>query len=251
MVLEPGATEGGPDNAHRGSDQWLYVLSGSGRATIGGRRQDLKAGTLVLIERGVTHEIRNAGADAAQDPQPVRAARLFGFGAAASPRPALTGGVRLQNGSGPRAQSHPNSAEAPWRRRKNQRLGRAVGNTVRRRARASRARCAAEEGHPHARQGRARRQGEEPEAGDRDRAVGGPEEGRQGSAEEEIVEEEAGVRAGGRTVRRATGRREVHALPACPPYFPRQLNHRRRARPSPAASGRSSACSSRTAPASA
>jgi oxalate decarboxylase/phosphoglucose isomerase-like protein (cupin superfamily) len=38
MVLEPGATEGGPDNAHRGSDQWL-----------------------VLIERGVTHEIRNAG----------------------------------------------------------------------------------------------------------------------------------------------------------------------------------------------
>jgi mannose-6-phosphate isomerase-like protein (cupin superfamily) len=61
MVLEPGATEGGPDNAHRGSDQWLYVLSGRGSATIGGRRQDLKSGTLVLIERGVTHEIRNAG----------------------------------------------------------------------------------------------------------------------------------------------------------------------------------------------
>ena len=61
MVLEPGATEGGPDNAHRGSDQWLYVLSGSGRATIGGRRHELKAGTLLLIERGVTHEIRNAG----------------------------------------------------------------------------------------------------------------------------------------------------------------------------------------------
>ena len=61
MVLEPGATEGGPDNRHRGSDQWLYVLSGSGRATIAGRRHALKAGTLLLIERGVTHEITNAG----------------------------------------------------------------------------------------------------------------------------------------------------------------------------------------------
>jgi mannose-6-phosphate isomerase-like protein (cupin superfamily) len=30
-------------------------------ALIGGRRQTLKAGTLVLIERGITHEIRNDG----------------------------------------------------------------------------------------------------------------------------------------------------------------------------------------------
>lgn len=28
MVLAPGDTEGGPDNRHRGSDQWLYVVSG-------------------------------------------------------------------------------------------------------------------------------------------------------------------------------------------------------------------------------
>jgi len=61
MVLGPNATEGGPDNAHRGSDQWLYVLSGRGNATIGQRQHALKPGTLVLIERGVTHEIRNAG----------------------------------------------------------------------------------------------------------------------------------------------------------------------------------------------
>jgi mannose-6-phosphate isomerase-like protein (cupin superfamily) len=61
MMLEPGDTEGGPDNAHRGSDQWLYVLSGRGRATIGDRRQDLKGGTLLLIEHGVEHEIRNTG----------------------------------------------------------------------------------------------------------------------------------------------------------------------------------------------
>ena len=31
MTLGPKETEGGPDNSHRGSDRWLYVLSGTGR----------------------------------------------------------------------------------------------------------------------------------------------------------------------------------------------------------------------------
>ena len=61
MVIAPGDAEGGPDNRHRGADQWLYVLSGSGVATLGTRRHRLKAGSLVLIERGTTHEIRNTG----------------------------------------------------------------------------------------------------------------------------------------------------------------------------------------------
>lgn len=61
MVIPPGDAEGGPGNRHRGADQWLYVLAGTGRATIGRQRHPLKAGTLVLIERGVTHEIRNTG----------------------------------------------------------------------------------------------------------------------------------------------------------------------------------------------
>jgi mannose-6-phosphate isomerase-like protein (cupin superfamily) len=61
MVIAPGQAEGGPDNRHRGSDQWLYVLSGSGRATLGRRREALRAGALLLIERGTTHEIRNTG----------------------------------------------------------------------------------------------------------------------------------------------------------------------------------------------
>lgn len=61
MVLEPGDCEGGPDNRHRGSDQWLYVVSGSGRATVAGKQRALRAATLLLIERGVTHEIRNTG----------------------------------------------------------------------------------------------------------------------------------------------------------------------------------------------
>lgn len=61
MVIAPGDSEGGPDNRHRGADQWMYVLSGSGAAILGGRKHRLRAGSLVLIERGTTHEIRNAG----------------------------------------------------------------------------------------------------------------------------------------------------------------------------------------------
>jgi mannose-6-phosphate isomerase-like protein (cupin superfamily) len=61
MVLAPGDSEGGPDNLHRGSDQWLYVLSGTGAATVNGKRYPLRAGALVLIEHGDTHEIRNTG----------------------------------------------------------------------------------------------------------------------------------------------------------------------------------------------
>ena len=61
MVIPPGDAEGGPGNRHRGADQWLYVLAGKGVATLGRRRHALKAGTLLLIERGVTHEIRNTG----------------------------------------------------------------------------------------------------------------------------------------------------------------------------------------------
>jgi mannose-6-phosphate isomerase-like protein (cupin superfamily) len=61
MVLAPGDTEGGPDNRHRGSDQWLYVLAGKGRATVNKRPHGLGPGTLLLIERGSTHEIRNTG----------------------------------------------------------------------------------------------------------------------------------------------------------------------------------------------
>jgi mannose-6-phosphate isomerase-like protein (cupin superfamily) len=61
MTLAPGDSEGGPDNRHRGSDQWLYIVSGTGQATVNAKRYRLRAGTLVLIERGDTHEIRNTG----------------------------------------------------------------------------------------------------------------------------------------------------------------------------------------------
>ena len=61
MTLGPGDCEGGPDNRHRGADQWLFVQSGSGVAIVNGRRVRLRAGSVVLIERGDRHEIRNTG----------------------------------------------------------------------------------------------------------------------------------------------------------------------------------------------
>lgn len=61
MVIAPGDCEGGPDNRHRGADQWLFVVAGSGVAVLAGKKHRLRAGALVLIERGTTHEIRNTG----------------------------------------------------------------------------------------------------------------------------------------------------------------------------------------------
>ncbi|HJQ11735.1 MAG TPA: cupin domain-containing protein [Gemmatimonadaceae bacterium] len=61
MVIAPGSCEGGPDNQHRGADQWLFVLSGKGSATVGRRGHTLRANSILLIEKGTTHEIRNTG----------------------------------------------------------------------------------------------------------------------------------------------------------------------------------------------
>lgn len=61
MTLGQGDCEGGPDNRHRGADQWLFVESGTGVAIVNGRRVRLQAGALILIERGDRHEIRNTG----------------------------------------------------------------------------------------------------------------------------------------------------------------------------------------------
>jgi len=61
MVIAPGKAEGDRENRHRGADQWLFVLSGTGVATINDARYPLRAGSLVLIERGDRHEVRNTG----------------------------------------------------------------------------------------------------------------------------------------------------------------------------------------------
>jgi mannose-6-phosphate isomerase-like protein (cupin superfamily) len=61
MTVGPGESEGGPENRHRGADQWLYVVSGTGEAIVNGERVELREGTLVLIQRGDRHEVRNTG----------------------------------------------------------------------------------------------------------------------------------------------------------------------------------------------
>ncbi|WP_303907429.1 cupin domain-containing protein [Thiohalomonas denitrificans] len=57
MVLDAGETTGGADNRHSGSDQWLYVLQGSGEATVGDASVGLTPGMLLLIEAGETHQV--------------------------------------------------------------------------------------------------------------------------------------------------------------------------------------------------
>ncbi len=61
MTLAPGESEGGADNRHKGADQWLYVVGGTGVAIVEGERVELREGTLVLIGRGEAHEVRNTG----------------------------------------------------------------------------------------------------------------------------------------------------------------------------------------------
>ncbi len=61
MTIAPGDSEGGPSNAHRGSDQWLFVVAGRGVAIVGGRRSPLTPGTVAYIGHGERHEIRNTG----------------------------------------------------------------------------------------------------------------------------------------------------------------------------------------------
>jgi mannose-6-phosphate isomerase-like protein (cupin superfamily) len=61
MVIAPGDAEGDRSNFHRGADQWLYVVSGTGCAIVNGREHPLRAGTLLLIERKDRHEVRNTG----------------------------------------------------------------------------------------------------------------------------------------------------------------------------------------------
>lgn len=61
MVIPPGDCEGGPDNRHRGADQWLFVVAGRGVAIVNGKRHNLRDGTVLLIEKGDMHEIRNTG----------------------------------------------------------------------------------------------------------------------------------------------------------------------------------------------
>ena len=61
MVIPPGEKEGGPDNRHMGADQWVFVIAGTGVVVVEGSRRILRPGSLLIIERGERHEVRNTG----------------------------------------------------------------------------------------------------------------------------------------------------------------------------------------------
>lgn len=61
MTLEPGESTGLPDNEHPKSEQWLYVISGIGRALVDKHRVSLRENLLLLIEKNEIHQIKNTG----------------------------------------------------------------------------------------------------------------------------------------------------------------------------------------------
>jgi mannose-6-phosphate isomerase-like protein (cupin superfamily) len=67
MTLKPGGvSEDEPSNEHPTSEQWLFVISGTGEARIGKTRKrlrkiPLKANSLLVIQKHELHQIRNTG----------------------------------------------------------------------------------------------------------------------------------------------------------------------------------------------
>jgi mannose-6-phosphate isomerase-like protein (cupin superfamily) len=57
MTLVNGDSEGDSHNRHRGADQCLFVVRGTGTARVNGKRYPLRPGTVLLIEHGDRHEI--------------------------------------------------------------------------------------------------------------------------------------------------------------------------------------------------
>jgi mannose-6-phosphate isomerase-like protein (cupin superfamily) len=61
MVLQPGKSTGEPQNEHPRSEQWLFVVSGGGKALVNGRRVAIREESLLLIEKGEIHQVTNTG----------------------------------------------------------------------------------------------------------------------------------------------------------------------------------------------
>jgi mannose-6-phosphate isomerase-like protein (cupin superfamily) len=62
MVLKPGQSSSDePENEHPRAEQWLFVIDGSGRASVNGRNIALKTGSLLLIAKNERHQITNTG----------------------------------------------------------------------------------------------------------------------------------------------------------------------------------------------
>jgi mannose-6-phosphate isomerase-like protein (cupin superfamily) len=129
MVIESGQAEGDATNRHAGADQWLLVIAGRGVATINRRRYALGPNTLLLIEHGDRHEIRNTG------PEPLQTLNFYVPPAYRADGeelpPAKRGGAdaRLRLRGQPTS-SEPSSSAASCRGRKNCSAISAAGNSL-------------------------------------------------------------------------------------------------------------------------
>jgi mannose-6-phosphate isomerase-like protein (cupin superfamily) len=62
MTLRPGGSTGERvENEHPNAEQWLFVVAGTGRATVGKRTIRIAERSLLLIEKGEPHKITNTG----------------------------------------------------------------------------------------------------------------------------------------------------------------------------------------------
>ena len=62
MTLKSGESSSDkPEDEHPKAEQWLFVVSGTGRAKFNGRSVRLKEGSLLLIEKNEAHQITNTG----------------------------------------------------------------------------------------------------------------------------------------------------------------------------------------------
>ena len=62
MTLAPGEDSGEDlENEHAWAEQWLYVVSGRGKARVGRRTVALREGSLLLIEKREPHRITATG----------------------------------------------------------------------------------------------------------------------------------------------------------------------------------------------
>ena len=60
MVLRPGQKSSEEsENEHPNSEQWLFVISGTGTARVGKRKVALGPNSLLLIERDEPHQVEN------------------------------------------------------------------------------------------------------------------------------------------------------------------------------------------------
>ena len=59
VTYEPGTTV--PRHAHETAEQLMWIVDGSLTMTVGEESKELAAGDLVVVNRGVEHELHSAG----------------------------------------------------------------------------------------------------------------------------------------------------------------------------------------------